>query len=127
MVFGLGSNTPKGPFHFTVNEALEVSRANPDKGVESQMGPRYDLGVGYELGAGFVPIAEVWGHAAWSRGGYVEQEHHVGPSLLYGYGPARVSVGGAAGWQEQAGTKLWDFAGDAHYGLGDLRTTWHAC
>ncbi len=108
VVFGLGSNTPKGPFHFTINEALEVTRSNPDKGIESQMGPRYDLGVGYEVGAGFVPILEVWGHAAWSRGGYVEQEHHAGPSLLYTYGPARVSLGGGAGWQEQAGTKLWD-------------------
>ena len=117
MVLGLGTNTPKGRFHLTVNQALELTRANPEKGVPSQMGPRYDLGVGYELGAGFVVIAEVWGHAAWSRGGYVEQEHHAGPSLVFNFGPARVSAGGATGWQDQAGTTIWDVRGMLTTGL----------
>jgi hypothetical protein len=117
VVAGFGSNTPRGPFHFTVNQGLEVTRANPEKGLQSEFGPRYDLGVGYELGLGFVAEAEVWGHMAWSRGGYAEQEHHAGPSLLLVYRPVRFALGGATGWRDERGTKLWDVSGMLTAGL----------
>lgn len=117
VVFGFGTNTPRGPLHFTLNQAIEVTRANPAKGIESAVGPRYDLGAGYEVGAGFVALAEIWGHAAWSRGGYMEQEHHAGPSILYAVGPARFSVGGAAGWQNEGDITLWDVRGMLTTGL----------
>jgi len=117
VVAGFGSNTPRGPFHFTVNQGLEVTGANPEKGLQSELGPRYDLGVGYELGLGFVAEAEVWGHVAWSRGGYAEQEHHAGPSMLFVYRPVRFALGGATGWRDERGTKLWDVSGMLTAGL----------
>ena len=116
-VFGFGANTPRGPFHFTVNEAAEITVADPEEGVDANFGPRYDLGVGYELGYGFVAMAEVWGHAAWSAGGYIEQEHHAGPGLLYVYDIARFGLGGGAGWRDQRGVERTDLSGRFTLGL----------
>lgn len=101
VVLGFGTNTPRGPLHFTVNTGVEITVPDPDEGTDRSFGPRYDLGVGHELGSGFVATVEVWGHAAWSRGGYVEQEHHAGPALLFVYDIARFGLGGAGGWRGQ--------------------------
>ncbi len=104
VVFGLGSNTFGRRLHFTVNEGLEITVPDPDERTGTNFGPRYDIGVGYELGYGFLVAAEAWGHAVWSRGGYVEQEHHAGPSVSFSYDVARIGLGGGAGFREQPGT-----------------------
>ncbi len=103
VIFGFGSNTYGGKLHFTVNEGIEITVPGPDESADSQFGPRYDIGIGYELGYGFLVAAEAWGHASWSRGGYVEQEHHTGPSLSFSYDVARIGIGGGAGFREQPG------------------------
>ena len=117
LVFGFGTNTPDGPLHFTVNTGVEITVPRPGGDTEQSFGPRYDLGVGYEVGYGFIVSAEAWGHAAWSRGGYEEQEHHAGPSLHYGYDIARFGLGVAGGWRGQPQGERSDVRGMFTVGL----------
>lgn len=117
VVWGLGTNTPEGPLHFTLNEGLEVTIPNEEEGTQTNFGPRYDAGVGYEVGWGFLVGAEVWGHVAWTRGGFEEQEHHAGPTFLYAYDFARFGLSLAAGFREQVRESRQDMRGMFTLGL----------
>ncbi len=115
-VLGVGTNTRHSPLHLTANVGLEITLA--DEASQVNVGPRYNAGIGYEVGAGFLVSAEAWGHAAWWDQGFFEQEHHLGPSLVYFMGLMRFGICAAAGLRDRAAQSLsGDLSGMATFGL----------
>lgn len=112
LVFGFGTNSKGTGLQLTANVGVEVTVPEPGGTAPVNVGPRYDFGIGYSVGGGFVIAAEAWGHAAWISSGFLEQEHHVGPSVLFLVGPVRTGFNLAVGLRERAGQSIFsDLAG----------------
>ncbi|MBI5487953.1 MAG: hypothetical protein HY905_11525 [Deltaproteobacteria bacterium] len=111
--FGLGTNRrAAGGLQFTANLGLEITVPAADGSAPTNYGPRYDAGIGWALGGGIVLSAEVWGHAAWIDSWFLEQEHHLGPSVVFLIGPVRAGFNVAAGLRQRAAQSMYaDFSG----------------
>ena len=111
--FGVGTTSRDlGDWRLTANLGMEITVPAEDGSSPTNFGPRYDAAVGYLVGGGFVTSLEVWGHAAFSSRGFLEQEHHFGPSVALLIGPVRAGFNIAVGLRERNRQDLFtDYSG----------------
>lgn len=104
-VVGFGASTKARKPHMAANVGFEVTVPQKAHGGPMNYGFRYDLGLGFDqMGGRFILSAEVSGHSAWAETGFVEQEHHAGPSVLVFMGPVRTGLSAGVALQDRAVT-----------------------